>query len=215
MDRQYIDDNNIIDRYLMDQLSADEASAFEMYYFEHPEILEELTIARALRDGLRDEQDRLRPSTASEPGIGWFEALFQPKLGFAISALLAIAVAGLSFQLARITPDPIYTVPPVTLSDTRSGAVDRPVLRFSETQESVLLTLELGPIGYKTVELHLSDENQRTIWQDRVPVEGPVGVVSLIVATTQLPPAGYKIDVYPPQGGDEVLNTFEFEVQRR
>ena len=49
MDDQFIRANDIIGRYLLHQLSDREEFEFEEYYFEHPEIMEELEIARAIR----------------------------------------------------------------------------------------------------------------------------------------------------------------------
>ena len=58
MDEHYIRANDIIERYVLDQLSDREQYEFEEYYFEHPEIMEELEVARAMRDGLRSEPIR-------------------------------------------------------------------------------------------------------------------------------------------------------------
>src|SRR5678816_1192828 len=49
MDEQYIRTHDVIGRYLLDQLSERERRAFEVYYFEHPAMLKELELERALR----------------------------------------------------------------------------------------------------------------------------------------------------------------------
>jgi hypothetical protein len=54
MDRQYIRDHQVIERYLSGGLAADEEQAFEEAYLVDPEILNELQLAERLREGLRD-----------------------------------------------------------------------------------------------------------------------------------------------------------------
>ena len=55
MDRQYIDDHQIVERYLQGRLAADERERFEQYYLEHPEMVDELERTEALIAGLRSE----------------------------------------------------------------------------------------------------------------------------------------------------------------
>lgn len=52
MDRQYIDDNHVVARYLADQLADAEREAFEAYSLAHPEILSELEAAARFKVGL-------------------------------------------------------------------------------------------------------------------------------------------------------------------
>jgi hypothetical protein len=53
MDEQYIREHDIVDRYLRNQLTEEEQDAFELYYFEHPRMLRELEVEKAMRDALR------------------------------------------------------------------------------------------------------------------------------------------------------------------
>jgi hypothetical protein len=52
MNRQYIDEQHVLTRYLAGQLSDTERDAFETYYVEHPQMLQELEIAAKLKLGL-------------------------------------------------------------------------------------------------------------------------------------------------------------------
>ena len=65
MDRQYIRDNQVIERYLQGRLTADEETAFEEAYIGDPDLFQELRAAELLRRGLElhdadssDEQPR-------------------------------------------------------------------------------------------------------------------------------------------------------------
>lgn len=58
MDRQYIDDHHIIARYLADQLGDEDRAAFEEYYLEHPDIVQELEAAARFKVGIMQLQER-------------------------------------------------------------------------------------------------------------------------------------------------------------
>jgi hypothetical protein len=64
MDRAYIDNEHIVDRYLSGDLTVKEARAFEQYCREHPEFLQELPIPVRLKARLARP-----PATHSETGM--------------------------------------------------------------------------------------------------------------------------------------------------
>jgi len=51
MNRQYIADNQIIERYLMDKLSQAERIAFEQFYLSDQQTLDDLELAQRLYKG--------------------------------------------------------------------------------------------------------------------------------------------------------------------
>jgi len=57
MDRRYIDDNHVVARYLADRLTDDEREAFEAYYLEHPDVVQELEAAARFKVGLMKLRD--------------------------------------------------------------------------------------------------------------------------------------------------------------
>ena len=57
MNRSDIDDHHVVARYLADQLSESERLAFEAYFLEHPEIVQEIEQAAQLKAGLHRLQD--------------------------------------------------------------------------------------------------------------------------------------------------------------
>jgi hypothetical protein len=58
MDRNQIEDEHIVARYLADQLSPAEAEAFEAYYTQHPSMVREIEHTLRLREGLATLRDR-------------------------------------------------------------------------------------------------------------------------------------------------------------
>lgn len=64
MDRKYIENEHIVDRYLAGELTVREAREFEKYCLEHPDLLNELPIPVRLKARLTR-----RPTADSETGI--------------------------------------------------------------------------------------------------------------------------------------------------
>src|SRR5437868_10856891 len=89
MDRKYIDDHHVVARYLADQLPDAEREAFEAYYIEHPQMLQEMETAARLKVGLRQLQERgeLHEIIHKKPNYA------RQRL-FAAAAGVAIAVIG-------------------------------------------------------------------------------------------------------------------------
>ena len=57
MDRQYIDDHHVVARYLADRLTDGEREAFEAYYLEHPDVVQEMEAAARFKVGLMKLRD--------------------------------------------------------------------------------------------------------------------------------------------------------------
>lgn len=91
MDRQYIRDAQVIERYLHGRLTAAEEAAFEEAYMADPALLEELELAEKLRDGLRDMPDAELPVPQPARG-GWLRLAASPRYGLAASLVAALAV---------------------------------------------------------------------------------------------------------------------------
>ncbi|MGH8176850.1 MAG: hypothetical protein ACREV5_11370 [Steroidobacter sp.] len=95
MDRKYIDDNHIVARYLADNLPDNEREAFEAYYLEHPEIVQEMEAAARFKVGLMQLRD-----------AGELDALMKPQPWYReqrslAAAAVAVVAVGLSFFLLR------------------------------------------------------------------------------------------------------------------
>jgi hypothetical protein len=98
MDRQYIDDNHIVPRYLADQLTDTERAAFEAYYLEHPEILREIDATARFKAGLAQLQ-----------ASGELAALMKPTPWYARGRYLAVAaiviiIIAAAFYIRTPTP---------------------------------------------------------------------------------------------------------------
>ena len=78
MDRRYIRDNQVIERYLKGTLTADEERAFEELYLGDPDLLDEIQLVERLGQGLKDlgatdgnpARPQLVAQRATEPAMG-------------------------------------------------------------------------------------------------------------------------------------------------
>src|SRR4051812_47740139 len=113
MERQRIDDEHLIARYLAGQLTARDAEDFEAHYAQDPDTVREIERVLRLKEGLAilrergelDELLRARPAYQR----------WQPALGLA--AGLLVVIVGLWFWVGRTTASPIGA----TLADISSS----------------------------------------------------------------------------------------------
>jgi hypothetical protein len=94
MNRQYIRDNQVVERYLQGRLTADEETAFEEAYLGDPELFQELKAADLLRRGLAAhdaaQQREQRPSAPARSAAA-------PRYALAASLVAGIALAFSSY----------------------------------------------------------------------------------------------------------------------
>jgi hypothetical protein len=91
MDRQYIRDNGVIERYLQGRLGPAEEQAFEEAYLADPALLEELKLAEHLREGVRQVGVADR-STVPTPQRHWLGFATSPRYAMAASLVAAVAL---------------------------------------------------------------------------------------------------------------------------
>ena len=98
MDRQYIRDNQVIERYLQGRLTADEETAFEEAYIADPDLFQELKAADLLRRGLElhdaDRSGEQRPRSAARGDTA-------PRYALAASLIAGIALVSSAYLFAE------------------------------------------------------------------------------------------------------------------
>ena len=146
MDCRQVKQEEVVERYLLGQLSESEQEAFEQHYFECPRCLEELETYRALRDELsrRAAEIRAEPARAPAPLVWrWAPAVAGAAAAVALIVWLwprpappgptppvaqaqpAVSLDAALVELAKVEP-PAYT--PVILR----GATDEAGRRFRD-----------------------------------------------------------------------------------
>ena len=154
MDRQYIRDAAVIERYLHGRLTPQEEEAFEEAYLADPALLEEIQLAEKLRDGLRElPQSEHGAAPARRPR--WLELTGSPRYGLAASLLAGLAVlASASLYLENQTlksgagaPAAAGNVRLLPLVAVR-GAGDPNVNAAPRGEETTVLLLDAGFTDY-------------------------------------------------------------------
>jgi hypothetical protein len=171
MDRQYIRDHNVIERYMAHSLTAEEEQEFEESYLGNSEILDELQAAERLREGVKDLEGAGRLERMRPPG--WWQSVASPRYAAAASVLLAVSLVfsaamyreNRSLREAGTSPASAMTRV-VNLESVRGG--DTTTIREPEDDELALLVLDTGPTEYGTYRATLTRQlggQSEVIWR--------------------------------------------------
>jgi len=200
MDRQYIRDNDVVERYLKGALTPEEEADFEETYLGNAELLSEIEAAERLRDGIKD-LDSAGGLARSRRGFG--QAFASPRYAMAATVLLAVSLGFSSMlynenQLLRegTSSTPLSTRF-VTLEARRGGNATE--VEAPGQDESIVLLLDAGVVAYDTYRATITRyEGARSeqIWSRsdlRPQLNGTMIPVSL--QRRVLPPGTYEAKV--------------------
>jgi hypothetical protein len=200
MDRQYIRDHQVIERYLSGTLTADEEQAFEEAYLGDQELLDQVQAAERLREGIK-ELDRAGGLERLRTPARWRQWLASPRYAAAASVLLAVSV-GFSTMLYRENVDLRATGSSqasertrlVRLEVVRSGGDPREILA-PELDERTVLQLDAGAVAYDTYRgtvMRRDGDRSETIWSRADLVAESDETVLIGVPGRALPPGDYE-----------------------
>jgi len=220
MDRQYIRDNEVIERYLSGALTADEEQAFEEAYLGDPELLDQVQAAERLREGIKqlDSAGRLE---RMRPPARWRQWLGSPQYAAAASVLLAVSL-GFSAMLYRenstLRQDGLVqvfaTTQLVPLEAVRGGNAE--TLAAPAPDVVTVLQLNAGLDAYDTYRGTFTRVGARpeTVWQRADLIARPDGTVLIgPIAARALPPGNYearldgRMNAWPAERFEEITST--------
>jgi hypothetical protein len=216
MDRQYIRDQQVIERYLSGTLTADEEQAFEEVYLGDSELLNQLEAAERLRDGIKgigaEGLERSRPR--------WQQTFGSPRYAMAASVLLAVSL-GFSTMLYRenqtlrssggSASSPVTRL--VAIETVRGGNVTP--IPASAQDEWTVLQFDVRLFAYDTyrgVLARRDGDRTETIWSRADLQAQPDGTV-LIGPGRALQPGSYEVQIdgrmnaWPAERFDEITRT--------
>ena len=105
MDHEQIDQRNLVSRYLMGKLPADESVSFEEHFVDCPQCIAALETSRDfLRDFRLLAAEQAAPSDASRPQRAWPQTVrlvFPKPMAWAVAGLLVVLFVVLLFALNR------------------------------------------------------------------------------------------------------------------
>lgn len=214
MEHSFIDEHDVISRYVTGHLADDEALAFEAHFMDCPACLERLEVEQALRGGLVNMRGEWRtrdaaPATPRAPGIlrsfrtlaaaaavvvavgtsiGYFEVRTQLD---AARAQLATAERDSQPPAPAIVAPPPSRIAVVELDSTRSGAraAARTGVAIQPATSLVVFSLAVGNASdYSRFAASLDSSSGATIVrQDDLRAASPTTVAVALDASTLLP----------------------------
>jgi hypothetical protein len=199
MDRQYIRDNEVIERYLSGALTADEERGFEEAYLGDPELLDQVQTAERLREGIKEldgagRLDRLRP-----PGR-WRQWLVSPQYAAAASLFLVVSLAFSAMLYREVTElredsfsQASLSTRLVRLEVVRGGNPQE--VSASAPDELNMLELDAGPVAYDTYRGALTrrtGDRSETIWSRTDLVVQSDNRILISVTGRALQPGSYE-----------------------
>ncbi len=174
MEHSTIEEQQVVDRYLMGQLPAEEAERFEEHYVHCRQCLDQLELAEKLQRGFKRAaaEDVAKAAVAQRLGVlAWLaRAAGSPRAGLAAVALLAVALlpAGLMYRQLSGSLQPQINTAVFTMGPERSAPaadqVPSHVIRLSGAPEWLVLSLQLDLPEYERYRVTLSRNGEDDVW---------------------------------------------------
>ena len=234
MNHEYVEQNEVVDLYLMGRLGPDEAAAFEEHYLSCDGCLEQLELAEGFQAGLKRvaAEDAVKLEVARRVGFAaWLaRAARSPRAGLLAAALIAAVVVpstllyrqldaerdrvgALAAELdAARAPQGALVVP---LSPERSaGGAPSVRLRLPATPGWIVVSLELERPEHGEYRVTLLGPGGETVWRGDGLVPDPLDALSISLHSATLADGDYQLvaEGLAP-GGDPVgAGRFAFRV---
>jgi hypothetical protein len=194
MDKAYIDQRQVIERYLRGTLTPDELGQFELYMLEHPEVVDDIEYARGLGDALVAAKDDLLTTAVARDRPGFF---FGPRYAVAVTVVLALTSVSSVYlfqQNAALTVEmnelggPILVPAEVWLETMRGG---EPPIVEKAAAEPLLLRVATDPRAPGPYEIQIRGTDSGFSWTQSRAVAGDDG--SLRIVARDLPSGVYEV----------------------
>lgn len=240
MDHTYIDEQLVVDRYLMGKLTAEEAERFEEHYLHCPRCLDLLEEAERFRGAVRQvaAEDAARgpggpPAAEREAAEGGARVLPFPARLFATPGrrglIAAAALAALILppallyrqlqdaekELARARRPPARTAI-FSLGLERGGPrTSEPThrIRLGSEPEWIVLSLDLGHAGhdaYRAVVLREGEHEREEVWRGAGLQPDAQGALAIGFPSSFLEAGDYRIRVEPTDADREPPSVASF-----
>jgi hypothetical protein len=145
MDRAFIENNQILERYLTGKLPFKGAQDFEQYCREHPEVLDEVKFGERVNAGLRLLEAAGRPVDWQEPKPAWWRR-------WETTAALGIVCLGLTIWLYVLSDKQADAKKQIAA--LQQSAQEGPLLAPNEVQTIALSPDRNGPGGPPLATIH-------------------------------------------------------------
>ena len=228
MDRRYIEENQIIDRYLMNKLADEEMETFEQLFLEDPELVQEIEFRKRFIRGLRkaDRTGLLQFGDDESSSIWQWLPVMRPPFPVvaAVSAAILLIVAVLQYgQIARLqsvneeqvsqighlmAPQANTLLVPLGRTRGMMSSQNKPVVRvhLSSAIEQVILTLDIELLSFDNYRLSLDREDAGQLWS----IESDSAPPAVVLPAGLLVPGDYYLQIYAARSGNEFAPVAQF-----
>jgi hypothetical protein len=210
MEHSLIERTDVIDRYVRGTMPSVERAEFEEHFLDCEECLEQLEIARSLREGIKvcaAQRSSAAIVTESRPSVfGWFSGRLAAAAAMAVLLISAIpsvvlyrSLEGTRMDLDRETrrSDQLANAPLLppavyTLSPTR-GTQAPHTIRIPDSPRWILMALELDTSQYHDYRAVLRDGGGKTAWtSDTLKADAP-DAIGVALPSQVLHPGEYTL----------------------
>ncbi len=203
MNQAYIEQFDVIQRYLHGKLTAQELEAFEHYILLHPEILEELELSDLMTQGLA-----MAPSAQQAPktGKGSWKTLMQGVFGVATGAFATWLVMG-PMSVGTLTDRMVS--PAIVYVEPVRGVLGQDVETTQLSRDAMQHILVLDVSGHSVDHflVELSDQNGKPVKQWKGLATNDRGELVIQLDVSELPDSHYDLSVSENQKHTIMLRT--------
>jgi hypothetical protein len=211
MDRDFIERNQVVERYLSGRLPIKGATDFERYCGEHPELLDELGIPERVNAALRLLEAGGKPEPWAEPSKPFWQ-----KLGIVLGLLgatlvlaiaLALVTSGSAHKGRRIAVlqqeaterplEPAASTRDIRLLPSRDGAAETPAIVIGGGREAELADFRIDESRspYRLFRLTIDRINQGRVGVIDHLAKDSDGNLRIALNTTALGPGDYQLTI--------------------
>jgi hypothetical protein len=220
MNHQLAEQTQVVDKYLLNELSEEERLEFEAHYFEcqicADRLKQDVIAVENLKQVLLDEQREAsehRVATASGRGRGWLSWLRPATLVPTFVALaLALVVGYQNFvYIPGLTrPQALETVP-IPSAARDSG----PLVTIDRGSPMFNLSFDVdSPQAYPSYICDFQSESKGSILEvNSGPRKVAAFTLELLLPTSRFPPGHYVMILRPASQPETVLDRFSFAIQ--
>jgi hypothetical protein len=213
MNREYISQHNVVERYLSGRLTEVELAAFEERCLWDHEVLDELEVAERLREGLLDLGETQAPAAGRGPLARW---LLSPQWAAAASVMLVVSLAITGGLLFTQSPGPdagFATARVYAIEMTRSAGEPAALVRVDPADQWVVLVIYPDLERHDRFQAGLYRAGEaRAVWQAGDILPGTADSLAVTLPARLLEPGMYRLqvdglpadDVRPVQAGKRV-----------
>ena len=208
MDRQYILDHHMVERYLANRLTGEELDDFESYYVDHPEVMQDLESAARFKLALGELETRNELTTLiKQDSVRW--------QWYLAAAAIIIAIVGSALLLRNASNAPLMAANAevllartgaTTLAGTYEiaqtrGVVDSAYIRLPDSSQvielRVLVRFTTLPARYRAVLSRIEDDGtSHPIGEVANLSRAPDGRVEIYLASAGLQPGDYAVAIF-------------------